>query len=204
MLYVLTGGARSGKSAAAEGLAADLGVAVVVAAAGSSAGDEEMAARIARHRQARPREWRVIEIETASYWAPAPEVGEAVLLECMGTLLGRVMAETAEEYTWADAWEGEVVPDELVAEVGARNARITESCAKAAGRSDAHVIVVTNEVGDGVVPAYASGRLFRDAMGRANRALVDAADGAWLVVAGRCVDLTSLPARPPLDRDSGR
>ena len=53
-------------------------------------------------------------------------------------------------------------------------------------------IVVSNEVGDGLVPAYATGRLFRDLLGRANRRLIDAADSAWLVVAGRLVDLGAL------------
>ena len=54
-------------------------------------------------------------------------------------------------------------------------------------------VIVTNEAGWGVVPASASGRLFRDLLGRANRALIDAADAAWLVVGGRLIELTDLP-----------
>jgi adenosylcobinamide kinase/adenosylcobinamide-phosphate guanylyltransferase len=58
---------------------------------------------------------------------------------------------------------------------------------------DGDTIVVTNEVGDGVVPAFASGRLFRDMLGRANRQLVDRADASFLCVAGRLVALDALP-----------
>ena len=56
-------------------------------------------------------------------------------------------------------------------------------------------VVVTNEVGGGVVPAYALGRVFRDVLGRANRALVDGADAAYLCVAGRLVDLHARPTQ---------
>ncbi|HET6497560.1 MAG TPA: bifunctional adenosylcobinamide kinase/adenosylcobinamide-phosphate guanylyltransferase, partial [Coriobacteriia bacterium] len=61
----------------------------------------------------------------------------------------------------------------------------------AARRGD--TVVVTNETGWGVVPAYPSGRVFRDALGRANAALCTIADAAYLVVNGRLVDLTSAP-----------
>lgn len=194
MLYVLTGGARSGKSSAAEGLAAELGGAVVVAAAGSAAGDEEMAARIEAHREARPKAWRVREVRDAGAWTPGARPGETVVLECLGTLLGRLMDETAARGALAGPWDAEALPEEFADEVEARMNAVTEACAAAAGSRDRHLVVVTNEVGDGVVPAHASGRLFRDVLGRANRRLVEAADGAWLVVAGRCLDLKSLPA----------
>ena len=59
---------------------------------------------------------------------------------------------------------------------------------------DGETIVVSNEVGWSVVPAYASGRAFRDAVGRANRDLARAADRSWLVVAGRAIDLKSFPS----------
>ncbi|MDP2233147.1 MAG: bifunctional adenosylcobinamide kinase/adenosylcobinamide-phosphate guanylyltransferase, partial [Actinomycetota bacterium] len=66
-----------------------------------------------------------------------------------------------------------------------------------------HTVVVTNEVGDGVVPAYASGRVFRDVLGRANRSLIDRSDAAYLVVAGRCIELSDLPQRARWPRPKG-
>jgi adenosylcobinamide kinase/adenosylcobinamide-phosphate guanylyltransferase len=54
-------------------------------------------------------------------------------------------------------------------------------------------VIVTNEVGSGLVPVYPDGRLFRDVLGRANRLLVDRADAAYLAVSGRLFDLTTLP-----------
>ena len=66
-------------------------------------------------------------------------------------------------------------------------------------------IVVTNETGWGVVPAWPSARIFRDELGRANRRLTAAADAAYLVVDGRCLDLKKLPHRPawPASSDEG-
>ncbi len=60
---------------------------------------------------------------------------------------------------------------------------------------------MTNEVGDGLVPAYASGRLFRDVLGRANRMLVSRADRSYLTVCGRLVDLSALSASPAWPED---
>jgi adenosylcobinamide kinase/adenosylcobinamide-phosphate guanylyltransferase len=62
-------------------------------------------------------------------------------------------------------------------------------------------ILVTNEVGDGVVPAFPAARLFRDVLGRANRRLVQSADAAYLVVCGRTIDLLEGPGRVEWPRD---
>ena len=112
-----------------------------------------------------------------------------LVVECLGTLLGRLMEQ---------AWDGAQPGTALVAEPRqtccrrdsrwhaprASMQRLRRSCER-----EGDTIVVTNEVGDGVVPAYATGRLFRDLLGRANRTLVDSADSAYLVVAGGLLDL---------------
>lgn len=181
-LVVVTGGARSGKSGAAERLAVLRGTPVVVAVAGS-AGDEEMARRIATHRADRPRAFTTLEIESDTAWiADVPE-RSCLVLECLGSLVSRIVAEESME-------TGEVASSGAEERVQARTETLLD--ALFARRGD--TIVVTNEAGDGVVPAYPSGRLFRDTLGRANRLLVDRADGAWLVVAGRAVDLHRLPS----------
>ena len=196
MLYVVTGGARSGKSGAAELLAQRIGLPVVVVAAGAVA-DDEMARRIEAHRAARPMEWRTVELEQADSWRAEVAAGETLLLECLGTLAARIMDDAASDAGLVDPWEAPELPRSLAEEVERRVGEAVDSCVRVArGRDDAHLVVVTNEVGDGVVPGYPSGRLFRDCLGRANRRLVDAADGAWLVVAGRCIDLTAAPTAP--------
>jgi adenosyl cobinamide kinase/adenosyl cobinamide phosphate guanylyltransferase len=170
-LVVFTGGARSGKSAVAQRLVRGRGGDVTVAVFGRAAGDAEMADRIERHRRDRPASWRVVEATDASGWMP--EVGPGtLLLDCLGTLLALVMEECAT----AD-------------EVTIRLERVLDWI----GSRDGDTVVVTNEVGDGIVPMHASARLFRDVLGRANRKLVERADAAYLVVAGRCVDLSALP-----------
>jgi adenosylcobinamide kinase / adenosylcobinamide-phosphate guanylyltransferase len=180
-LVVVTGGARSGKSGAAERLAAMRGRPVVVAVAGR-AEDEEMTRRIAAHRADRPVAFETLEIESDVAWIANVPEESCLVLECIGTLVSLIVAEESTE-------DGEVASAGAEDQVQARTEALLD--ALIARRGD--TIVVTNEVGDGVVPAYPSGRLFRDTLGRANRRLVERADGAWIVVAGRCLDLRTLP-----------
>lgn len=179
-LVVVTGGARSGKSGVAERLAASRGTPVVVAV-GGSADDEEMARRIDAHRADRPVTFTALEIDGDADWLDVVPPGSCLVVECLGTLVSGIVAE--ESMT-----EGETASRTAEEQVAARVEALLDALIARAGDT----IVVTNEVGDGVVPTYPSGRLFRDTLGRANRTLVERADGAWLVVAGRCVDLHAL------------
>jgi adenosylcobinamide kinase/adenosylcobinamide-phosphate guanylyltransferase len=111
-----------------------------------------------------------------------------MLLDCVGTLVGMIMSE---EWPAADAGvelvdAGSDLPHGYASRV---EARVSEAVSSVIGRAG-DTIVVTNEVGDGVVPSYGSGRLFRDVLGRANRALVGAADRSYLTVCGRLVDMS--------------
>src|SRR5215213_9878963 len=161
-LTLLLGGARSGKSALAERLAArSTGPVTVVATA--QARDAEMAERIRRHRGQRPADWRTVEepfdLETAIATAPA---GTYLLVDCL-TL-------------WVS---------NPVEQVG-RQARAAADVA--AGRPGP-TVVVSNEVGSGIVPADALSRRYRDLLGQVNAVWAAAADQALLLVAGRAAPL---------------
>lgn len=182
-LVVLSGAVRSGKSAAAERMAARRGAAVVVAAAGWD-GDEEMERRIAAHRDARPDSWVTRVVGTDVAWVDEVPAESTLVLDCLATLVGAIAYE--------EAGDAEVATGAMEERADARVGRLVDALARRAGDT----IVVTNEAGWGVVPASASGRLFRDLLGRANRTLVAAADAAYLVVAGRFIELTGLPVEP--------
>lgn len=180
-LVVITGAARSGKSTAAERLAAGRRRRVIVAV-GGRADDGEMERRIAEHRALRPGSFEVIEVGPDPAWVTELPIDAVLLVECLGTLIGIIVAEEVTSETEATAMNERIVQRRANALVGALCARTGDT------------VVVTNETGWGVVPPSPAGRLFRDVMGRANRALVERADAAYLALAGRFVDLRHLPA----------
>ena len=166
---LLTGGARSGKSAIAVALARRDGGDVVFLATGQ-AGDDEMAGRIARHRAERPGHWTTIEEPVDLAVAIAAVEGAACLVvDCLSLWVANRL--TAVE---APAIELEA-----------------DGAAGAAASRCATTIVVTNEVGLGVVPATPLGREYRDLLGRVNAIWAERADEAYLVVAGRLLPLLS-------------
>lgn len=167
-LTFLVGGAGSGKSSLAVRLAAESGRPVVFVAT-SEARDEEMAARIACHRGERPPEWTTVEapLDIAGSLAGAPEEA-CVVLDCL-----TLWTSNALEAGWSD---------EAVAEVADETARL------AAART-APTVVVSNEVGLGVVPDTPLGRRYRDVHGRVNAIFAATAERACLVVAGRALEL---------------
>lgn len=185
-LIVISGAARSGKSSAAQRLVAQrvaAGDEVVVAVFGSAEGDAEMSARIERHRAERPAGLRTLEAADTRSWMESVPDGAVLLLECLGTLVARFMDELASA-------EGEETSGtSLESALDEALAATVSWLAHRAGDT----VVVTNETGWGVVPAYRSGRVFRDALGRANADLVAVADAAYLAVNGRLLDLASLP-----------
>ena len=171
-LTLIIGGARSGKSAFAQSLAGKLGERVTFIAT-AEAGDEEMRTRIENHRRARPRHWQTIETPTGVGEAMRQAAGaEVIVLDCLALFVSNVLLQD-EDYAAAEVrLEGEV------AEVLA---------AYRAGQAD--LIVVTNEVGLGVVPAYELGRAFRDLIGRANATLAREADRVYWMMAGLAMEV---------------
>jgi adenosylcobinamide kinase/adenosylcobinamide-phosphate guanylyltransferase len=182
-LIVLTGAVRSGKSAAAERLALERRRPVVVAAAGWD-GDEEMRRRIAHHRAERPSGWTTIAADLDPAWLADVPSGSVLLLDCLGTLVANACFEAVGEAELASA--------DAEATVMARIDTLVTAIIERTGDS----VMVSNETGWGVVPAWPAARIFRDVMGRANRRLIDAADAAYLVIDGRFLDLRALPQCP--------
>ena len=174
-LVLFTGGARSGKSTRAEQYAARLSQRVTYVAT-AEAGDDEMRARIAQHQRNRPAQWRTLERPLAAATALAElETGAVALLDCLSLLVSNLLL--AHEDDPAPAVEREV-------------AAILDT----AWERELTLIVVTNEVGMGIVPAYALGRSYRDLLGRANQQVAAAADEVYLVVCGIPVELKALEA----------
>ena len=175
MKVLVTGGVRSGKSRHAESLMA-AGASVTYVAPGPvpDADDADWAARVAAHRGARPASWVTCETgDVAGVIAGAPG---PVLVDCLGTWLTRVI----DDHQLWDASSGEVggVVDGLLS-----------GLVDAVAGTAADVVLVTNEVGLGVVPAHRSGRLFRDLLGTVNQRVAASCDEVHLVVAGRVLRL---------------
>ena len=186
-VVLVTGGARSGKSAFAETLAARRGERVVYVAT-ATAGDTEMADRIAHHRARRPASWRTVEapLEIVTGLAAVDAGIEAVLVDCLAVwAANRLLAlgEPAEDGWWD--------------RVGALERVLTEELDRVVTTGLAspwELVLVTNEVGFGVVPPTELGRAYRDLLGRLNQAVAARADAVFLVVAGLAIEVKQLAA----------
>jgi adenosylcobinamide kinase / adenosylcobinamide-phosphate guanylyltransferase len=183
MLTFITGPVRAGKSTLAERLARACGMTVVYCATGAwDDRDHEWSRRIERHRERRPAEWRTVEtaephgVDLIATLRDAKS-GTCLIVESLGTWIANVLARRAR-----------IVGDDPVALAEATETEVS-ALVDAVVASAADVIVVSEEVGWGVVPPYVSGRVFRDVMGRANQRVAAAADRAYLVVSGIPIDL---------------
>ncbi|MDY6906734.1 MAG: bifunctional adenosylcobinamide kinase/adenosylcobinamide-phosphate guanylyltransferase [Chloroflexota bacterium] len=167
---LVLGGARSGKSLFAQGLAAGRGERVLFVAT-LVAGDEEMSRRIAQHRRDRPAGWRTIEAPTGAADALSQHIGDAevVLLDCLTLMVYNMVG---------DIDDGDI--DAAAAAVATEVGRLLDT----AQRTGVTLIVVSNEVGMGLVPPYPMGRAYRDLLGRANQLVAQRADRVYLMVAG--------------------
>jgi adenosyl cobinamide kinase/adenosyl cobinamide phosphate guanylyltransferase len=168
-LTFLVGGARSGKSSLAVQMASDWEGPVVVVATAEARQDQELAARIEQHRQERPAAWETVEepLDLVGQLERLPG-GAFVLIDCLTLWAANVL-----EAGWAD--------EEIE--------RAAEETGALAARRVSPTVVVSNEVGMGIVPATPLGRSFRDLQGRVNAAVAAHADRAYLVVAGRTLEL---------------
>ena len=167
MLSLVIGGARSGKSRFAQSLCSSAARVVYVATA--RAEDAEMAARIRRHRETRPHHWTTVE-EPLAISAAVERLArecDALLLDCLTLWLGNFCWE----HRGLEAAEME-------------RTALAEISRLAAASAACHTIVVTNEVGCGLVPDTPLGRLFRDLQGFVNQQVACSADWVYLVVAG--------------------
>ncbi|MFC8277094.1 bifunctional adenosylcobinamide kinase/adenosylcobinamide-phosphate guanylyltransferase [Streptomyces sp. NPDC057271] len=174
---LVTGGARSGKSVEAERRLETFPEVLYVATGGTREGDPEWAQRVTLHRDRRPGSWRTA--ETCDLVPLLQEDGgPALLIDCLSLWLTDAMDRVGawDEERWADGGQEALRKrvEELVAAV------------RATSRT---VVAVTNEVGSGVVPATASGRRYRDELGRLNASFGDECEQVLLVVAGQALVL---------------
>jgi len=178
---LLIGGAGSGKSHFAQELALRLGEPVLFVAT-AVAGDEEMLKRIDQHRRQRPPAWSTLEVTTDVGKNILEKLGGAkvVIVDCITLLANNIFSQYSEQGEPTDV---PLIEKSLIAEID----ELIE-CIK---QVDASFIIVTNEVGLGVVPASRLGRLYRDLLAQANQMLAGAADEVYLMVAG-----LALPIKP--------
>jgi len=177
-LTLILGGARAGKSAYAEHLIAGYGPRVLYVAT-AEAKDDEMRARVQAHRARRPPGWATLEAPRevgAALLAAGPDA-DAVLVDCITLLVTNVVLAQGEEKVEAPTVEDEQIVEAVVtAEL--------ERLLAARRQIGLPMVVVSNEVGMGLVPPYPLGRLYRDVLGRTNQRLAAAADRVYLLVAG--------------------
>ena len=180
-LIVVGGGVRSGKSAFALTLARQLGARRAFIAT-AQAFDGEMRERIGRHVAERGQEFETFEEPIALRERLASVSADVVVVDCLTLWLSNLLLQQPEPST--AALEREI--DRLAEQLAARRS---------------HVIVVTNEVGMGVVPESALGRAFRDLAGRAHQRVCAAADDIYLGVLGCMLRLRPEPLAlvPPAD-----
>lgn len=167
-LFLVTGGARSGKSHYAEGLVKNFGGEVAYVAT-LEPRDEEIGRRIERHKARRPQDWRTVET-SLDVAATVEGSGEPViLLDCLSGWVSNLLLAHEEQGE-------EAILDAVLSAVG--------ELLEAIRASEKTVVVVTNEVGGGVVPAYHLGRWYRDALGLANQRVAASADAVCLLSVG--------------------
>jgi adenosylcobinamide kinase/adenosylcobinamide-phosphate guanylyltransferase len=170
-ITLILGGARSGKSSYAQRLAEETGKPVTFLAT-AQALDEEMSRRIQKHRAERPAGWQTLELpcDIASH---APQIeSEVVLLDCITLLVSNLLMQyvqddLVDETPFMQAVRKEI--DELIAAIRRREQRW---------------LIISNEVGLGLVPPYPMGRVYRDALGWANQRLAREAESVIFLVAG--------------------
>lgn len=171
---LVLGGVRSGKSRHAERLMARHPEVVYVAPGPVPTGDDpEWTARIALHRSRRPVNWRTV--ETGDLATTVRKASRPLLIDCLGTWVTRVLGDVG-------AWDGK---KDWELRLDGRMEEFLDAWQVA----HVPIVAVTNEVGMGVVPATASGRLFRDVLGALNDRVAAQADSVQLVVAGRIMHL---------------
>ena len=175
---LILGGARSGKSKLAQEMAQQLGEKVLFVATGAPL-DEEMRLRIEEHKRKRPQGWRVLEAGVDVGDKAMMEIGDAevVVVDCITLLVSNVMLSAGHEDS--------VEPDQIdYASAEGKVLSEVQGLIRCINSAEAVFIIVSNEVGMGLVPDHRSGRIYRDLLGKANQLLAQQADDVYLMVAG--------------------
>jgi adenosylcobinamide kinase/adenosylcobinamide-phosphate guanylyltransferase len=170
-LILVLGGARSGKSTFAQELAANLAGERVLFVATAQAADQEMRERIEKHQRERPAGWVTLEVPHSigpSIRACADQ-SQVVLVDCMTLLVSNLIVASPDPFA-----------PEAEQQVMTETSELIECAEQFAGS----IIVVSNEVGLGLVPPYPLGRAYRDLLGKANQRLAQIAEQVYFMVAG--------------------
>ena len=170
-ITLLLGGARSGKSSYAQRLAEDSGKSVIFLAT-AQALDDEMSARIKKHQAERPADWQTLEIPLDIMSHVGEIISDVIILDCMTLLTTNILMQfvkddLVDEVLFTEAIRKEM--DELLAAIRA-------------GKQE--WLIISNEIGLGLVPPYQMGRVYRDLLGWANQRLAHEADKVIFMVAG--------------------
>jgi len=179
-LTLVLGGSKSGKSAFAVSLAKQAGDEVTFVAT-ASPGDEEMAERIAKHREARPSGWTTVEANTdiAGAIKMMQQRGGSILIDCWSFYVANLLDGFDSENS-----EPDIIDVSLLKKVEQQVINETRALIEEARKWEKQVIIVSNEVGLGLVPPYPLGRCFRDLIGISHQILAREAAKVYLVVAG--------------------
>jgi adenosylcobinamide kinase / adenosylcobinamide-phosphate guanylyltransferase len=182
-LILLLGGARSGKSTFAEQKALEWGGDNVLYVATSETKDEEMRERALKHQAWRPPTWTTLEAPRAVSDAIRASTcqPQVILLDCITLLVSNYLMAASEP---VDDPFGQPSSNPFDRTIEAAVRADLKSLALHAHAHDLIMLVVSNEVGLGLVPPYELGRAYRDLLGRANQDLAQEADEVYLLVAG--------------------
>ena len=172
---LIIGGARSGKSHFAQELALKSAQPVLFVAT-AEAGDEEMRQRIEEHQKARPATWETLEVSTHIGSRIRQKIGKSqtVIVDCITLLVNNVFNQYNDPSS--ESIDSPLIEKAVIAEI--------DELVDCINQVKADFIIVTNEVGLGLVPADKMSRLYRDLLGRANQVLAQRADEVLLMVAG--------------------
>ncbi len=176
-MILVTGGARSGKSRYAEGLLKNLDTVGYIAT--SKAIDDDMVARIEKHRQQRPSSWQTIEQHRNFEHLPdhdAFQSCDTFLLDCISIMVTNIMFDHDIDY---DTCSNDVI-DEVEQEIFDEIKKLIHTMRI----NHKNIVLVTNEVGCGLVPSYRLGSIFRDIAGRVNQYLAQEADEVYCLISG--------------------
>ncbi len=181
---LILGGARSGKSYFAQKLAQELGKPVLFVAT-AVAGDEEMKQRIEEHQRARPAAWSTLEVTTHIGNQISQKIGGAqvVIVDCITLLVNNIFSQCIDQTS--EEIDAPLIEKKVTSEIS--------DLVECTNRIDASFIMVTNEVGMGLVPANKMGRLYRDVLGKANQFLAQGVDQVYLMAAGLPVQIKPFP-----------
>jgi adenosylcobinamide kinase/adenosylcobinamide-phosphate guanylyltransferase len=155
----------------------------VLFVATAEAGDEEMRQRIEQHKRTRSAAWSTLEVTTGVGSQILEKIGDAqvVIVDCITLLVNNIFSQYSDQT--GEQLDAPLIEQRVMAEMN----ELIECIA----RVDASFLIVTNEVGLGLVPANRMGRLYRDLLAKANQMLAQAADEVYLMVAG-----LPLPIKP--------